>query len=125
MQSPPPSETTGKAAGIISWLLLFIGLTPWFITEWSSVLDENVSWLMIGARRLLEGGGMLKTFYDGDPPLNILMYAPALGLSDVLHIPLWRGLFLYIAGLIAFACLLVWRLSGLAPSATAVRRQVM
>ncbi len=68
---------------------------------------------------------MLRTFYDGDPPLNILIYAPAVIIGKLLHLPLWRSLFLYMTGLTAFAAVLVWRLAGLIPGMDYARRQVV
>jgi hypothetical protein len=95
------------------------------VSEWQASLDENVSWLLIGAQRLLHGGTMLRTVYDPNPPLNILIYAPAVIISGVLHLPLWRGLFLYMAGLTASGTVLVWRLAGLIPGLDSARRQVL
>jgi hypothetical protein len=126
MPSPPASIAQKyNTAGIASWLLLFAGLLPWFLSEWQASLDENTAWLLIGAQRLLHGDSLLQTFYDGDPPLNILIYAPAIIIAKLLHLPLWRGLFLYMAGLTAFAAVLVWRLAGLIPGIDHARRQVI
>ena len=124
-RSPSPSKPISNPAVIASWLLLFIGLAPWFISEWHASLDENAAWLLIGAQRVLSGDPLLQTFYDGDPPLNILIYTPAVIISKVLHLPLWRGLFLYMTGLTAFAAVLVLRLVGLIPGMDHARRQVV
>jgi hypothetical protein len=121
MQPTPPSETKGKAAGIASWLLLFIGLIPWFLCEYPASLTENVSWLLIGAQRLLQGADLL-SFYDGDPPLNICLYMPAVIIGKLLHMTVWRALFFWVAGLVVLAAALVWRLAAHVPGVNGARQ---
>ncbi len=122
---PSPFEPKISTAGIASWLLLLIGLAPWFASEYPASLTENVSWLLIGAQRLLQQGYAINGFFGGDPPLNLMIDIPAILIGKLLHLTVWRAMFLWVAALVALAGLLVWRLTALVPGVNGARRQLI
>ena len=91
----------------LPWALLCAVLSPWLWVQMSVALNTNHAWLLAAADRLLDGGRYSSDFYETNPPLSVLIYAPAALLARVPVIPDY-----YTPYLMALA--------GLALSATAV-----
>ncbi len=73
---------------------IFIALTPWFIIQLYTRIPSDASFLYLGAEMLMQGKTMSEYFYDNNPPMSFLIYAPAalihaLGISKHLAIQIY------------------------------------
>ena len=71
-------------------LAVFGALGLWFCAQFNTAVNSDVAWLMIAAGRLLDGGRYVTDFYEGNPPLCILLYAPFVLLARVTGLPLYE-----------------------------------
>jgi len=61
-------------------------------------VNGNISWLLMGAERLLQGQTMVEHIYEPNPPLSLLIYIPHVLFSNFANLPLPIGSF-YVTGL--------------------------
>lgn len=96
--SPETSITIGifrwLSWGVALFLLLDILYTSWSI-QGQYLVNGNISWLLISAERLLNGGTYLQNFYETNPPLSILIYTPHVLLSKLMSIPLTSASYIF------------------------------
>ncbi len=56
-------------------------------------VNGNISWLLIGAERLLQGQTMVEHIYEPNPPLSLIIYIPHVIYSRLANLPLPIGSF--------------------------------
>ncbi len=56
-------------------------------------VNGNISWLLIGAERLLQGQTMAEHIYETNPPLSLIIYIPHVLFSHLAKVPLPIGSF--------------------------------
>ncbi len=77
-------------------LLFAIGVTGvWSFYKSDQAIIADIAFLTEGASRLLNGQSMSQAVYDTNPPLNILLYAPAVWISKLGGIPVYYATFIY------------------------------
>lgn len=80
------------------------------IVQGNFMINGNVSWLLMGAERILDGQKMSDIFFEGNPPLCIIIYMPFIIISKLLNIPLADATYF---GALAFSIMsiaLVWHI---------------
>ena len=60
-------------------------------------VNGNISWLLIGAERLLQGKTMVEHIYESNPPLSLIIYIPHVLFSRAAGLPMPIGSF-YVTG---------------------------
>lgn len=93
---------------IPAFALVVIAAAIWVFVQGEFYVMGNISWLTMSAQRIMEGKDILGHAYDNNPPLSILIYMPAVLLSDVLHLPIYRAIFLFTSLMIVLACFVTW-----------------
>lgn len=63
----------------------------------SYATNGNISWLLMGAERLLQGQSMSGHIYEPNPPLSLLIYIPHVLFAHLVNLPLTIGSF-YVTG---------------------------
>ena len=80
---------------LLSCTTLFIYLVAWNFQA-SILLNTDVSWLTLAAKRLLAGGSYATDFFETNPPLIIYLYTPLLLLQHLFNIKVMLALRLYV-----------------------------
>ncbi len=84
-------------------LIMALGLLPWFVMQWHTSLNGDITWLILAAERLLDGQSMLQSYYEVNPPLSILYNIPPVLIGKILPVPDQYVIFFYFLALIAVA----------------------
>ena len=106
------------------WALAIICLLPWAIIQYNASINSNSAWLLVCARRLLDGGSMFSSCYDTNPPLSIMVHYPVVILARITGIPEYRWMFILPLALIVYFSAviqyLIRKLDWLTPSQSTV-----
>ena len=95
---------------IFAVTFIAIAAVIWVFVQGEFYVQGNISWLTISAQRLLEGKDLLDHAYDNNPPLSILIYIPAVFLSDIFDLPIYRAIFVFTSLMITAACFVTWQI---------------
>src|SRR5579872_5799385 len=66
-------------------IIIAIYFLSWFVQS-SLLLNSDVSWLMLAAKRMLSGGIYKDNFFEINPPMILYLYTPAVLLKKILQI---------------------------------------
>ena len=84
-----------------------IALLPWLGVYLQQSLNSNMTFLVTGAMRLLDGEAMSKAYYDPNPPLSILIHLPPAMLTKYLGLALYHSTAIYTLTLIGLSTIAV------------------
>ncbi len=68
-------------------------ILPCIMIQGQYLVNGNISWLLIGAERLLDGKKLSEHIYETNPPLSIIAYTPHVIFSKLLGLPVTVGTF--------------------------------
>jgi hypothetical protein len=86
---------------IIIWIYVF----SWFLQQ-SLVLNSDVSWLLLAAKRLMAGGNYTLDYFEINPPIIFYLYLPVVGYKAILGLSTKVALRLYVFLLASLSLLL-------------------
>ncbi len=89
------------------------------------MLNGNVSWLLMGAERILDGKLMSEDFFEGNPPLCILVYLPFVLLSKITGFPIAMVTYLGALSLSALSLFFTWHVLRKIKSIDVAERMVV
>ncbi len=62
---------------IYPFMLIVICLAPWAVIQLFTRIPSDAAFLYLGMEMLMQGKAMSEYFYDNNPPMSFLIYAPA------------------------------------------------
>jgi hypothetical protein len=92
--------------------VLLILLAAFLIYTQYQKPNHDVSWLLIAAERFLNGGSYLTDFFEVNPPLSILIYAPAVLLNNLSGMGAYPSFISYVILISLLVSFFSSRLSG-------------
>ncbi len=85
-------------------------LLPWAVWQSRTSINGDTAWLLIAARRFLQGDSYTSGFFENNPPLSIWVHAPPVLLTMLTGIPLWYAAPVFFTLLIAASLYLSCRI---------------
>lgn len=85
------------------FLALVLALLPWALMQTDIRIPADAAWLVHAARHALNGESITQSYFDHNPPLCFLIYAPVVWMSDLLGWSVITSLNLYTGGLTLLA----------------------
>src|ERR1700691_6006992 len=82
--------------GILSFSIIFLVYLFASKIQASLLLNTDVSWLSLAAKRLIFGGNYASHFFETNPPLIIYLYTPLYFLQHFFHASAMLALRIYI-----------------------------
>lgn len=86
-------DRTNKIFHIYLWILSTIALIPWLSVQYQQSVNCDVSWLTVCVKRMLSGIPMSQGCFDTNPPLNVLIYAPFVFISEIFAFKIYDVIF--------------------------------
>lgn len=86
-------DRKNKIFHIYLWILSIIAIIPWLSVQYQKSLNCDVSWLTVCVKRIISGVPLSQGCFDTNPPLNVLIYAPFVFISEILSLEIYDVIF--------------------------------
>jgi len=97
----------------------------WFSNYFQAAIGSDVSFLTLAAEKFLLGMKMSEAYYDTNPPLSILIYVPAVLLSQLSGLQLYTSLHIYFTLLFTISFILSVNVIRKLPNITHEQRVII
>jgi hypothetical protein len=110
------------------WLFFFVILgiytLSWHLQN-TLLLNSDVSWLMLAARRMLAGGTYTQDFFEINPPMILYIYTPAVWIAKIFSLSADIALRVYVYLLASLSLCCCWRLVKIGMPDTNGMREIL
>jgi hypothetical protein len=90
------------------WIFLGICLIPWALVQAQEGTHSDLLWVSETLRRILDGGSMVESANDPNPPLSIFTYILPVMANRLFGIPLHYALFANSCAMVLVSALAIW-----------------
>lgn len=99
-----PRATHGTITTYIFGIPVLVGLLLYIFFLSQLAFDPDLAILTSFAERMMQGHKFTDMYYEANPPLSIILYIPAVWITDLTGLPIYHATFIYTTFLLVISC---------------------